>query len=107
VYNYRGGVYRDTTNDTEIDHDVEVVGWGEDDDGTPYWNVRNSWGADTSLSQACERLRLCMPHLSIKIKSFSLSCFVSMEVCCACACHSPSYVELADPYWLIPKLCYI
>ena len=45
MYNYRGGVYRDTTNDTEIDHDVEVVGWGEDDDGTPYWNVRNSWGA--------------------------------------------------------------
>jgi len=28
-------------NDT--DHVVEVVGWGVDD-GTPYWEIRNSWG---------------------------------------------------------------
>ncbi|KIZ04807.1 cathepsin X [Monoraphidium neglectum] len=31
--------------DTEIDHDVEVVGWGVDDQsGLKYWLVRNSWG---------------------------------------------------------------
>lgn len=42
TYGYRGGVYSGR-NDTDIDHDVEVVGWGEED-GAPYWNVRNSWG---------------------------------------------------------------
>ena len=25
----------------EIEHVVEVVGWGEEDDGTPYWVIRN------------------------------------------------------------------
>lgn len=52
TYEYRGGVYIDTTvNATrdDIDHDVEVVGWGteEDDnggDGLDFWIVRNSWG---------------------------------------------------------------
>eukprot|EP01135_Chromosphaera_perkinsii_P002822 Nk52_evm12s228 gene=Nk52_evmTU12s228 len=43
-YEYRGGVYIDKTNATDVNHDVEVVGWGEDDDGTKYWRIRNSWG---------------------------------------------------------------
>eukprot|EP01025_Chloroclados_australasicus_P001728 TRINITY_DN104272_c0_g1_i1.p3 TRINITY_DN104272_c0_g1~~TRINITY_DN104272_c0_g1_i1.p3 ORF type:complete len:137 (+),score=33.43 TRINITY_DN104272_c0_g1_i1:3-413(+) len=42
VYDYRGGIY-DGPNDTAIDHDVEVVGWGEEN-GKKYWIVRNSWG---------------------------------------------------------------
>lgn len=42
---YREGVWVDRSNSTEadIDHDVEVVGWGEDKDGR-FWVVRNSWG---------------------------------------------------------------
>lgn len=45
TYEYRGGVFRGHTNTTvaEIDHDVEVVGWGTRD-GVDYWIVRNSWG---------------------------------------------------------------
>lgn len=34
------GVYIDKTGDTEIDHDVEVVGWGETKEGLKYWEVR-------------------------------------------------------------------
>lgn len=44
TYNYSAGVFVDTTNFTDIDHDVEIVGWGEDADGVKFWHVRNSWG---------------------------------------------------------------
>merc|ERR1719487_2181599 len=42
----REGVYLDETNysDKEVDHNVEVVGWGVTPDGTKYWVIRNSWG---------------------------------------------------------------
>lgn len=42
----RNGVFRDATkyNDSDIDHIMEVTGWGETPDGTKYWTVRNSWG---------------------------------------------------------------
>lgn len=42
-YNYKGGIFIDKTNFTEIDHDVEIVGWGEEN-GVKYWHIRNSWG---------------------------------------------------------------
>ena len=31
-------------NATEIDHDVELTGWGTTEGGIPYWVARNSWG---------------------------------------------------------------
>lgn len=39
-YQYHGGVYVDPANHTDVNHDVEIVGWGEDEEGTPYWRVR-------------------------------------------------------------------
>jgi Papain family cysteine protease len=47
AYGYRGGVYMGA-NSSEVDHNVEVVGWGVED-GVPYWHVRNSWGAPPCL----------------------------------------------------------
>lgn len=40
---YTGGIFNDKTGTTDIDHVVAVVGWGEEN-GTKFWNVRNSWG---------------------------------------------------------------
>ena len=38
-----GGVFTDTTNATDINHDISVVGYGEEN-GEKYWVIRNSWG---------------------------------------------------------------
>lgn len=44
-YGYHGGIAMDPFhNETEVDHDVEVVGWGETAGGQKYWLIRNSWG---------------------------------------------------------------
>jgi hypothetical protein len=44
VYDYRGGIMLATDfKKSEVDHDIEVVGWGEED-GIPFWHIRNSWG---------------------------------------------------------------
>ncbi len=43
VVDYTSGIVSDRSSD--IDHIIAVTGWGYDESsGTPYWNVRNSWG---------------------------------------------------------------
>jgi len=44
VYGYDGGIYKYHGNQTDMDHDVEIVGWGEEH-GEKYWKIRNSWGS--------------------------------------------------------------
>jgi len=44
LIDYTYGIYYDTTGRTSEDHEISVVGWGEEN-GVKYWRVRNSWGS--------------------------------------------------------------
>ena len=46
--NYTSGIFIDKTNDTDIVHDISVVGFGVEN-GTKYWTVRNSWGTHSFM----------------------------------------------------------
>ena len=41
-FEYHSGVYNGCTGQTTIDHAVQLVGYGTDATGGPYWTVRNS-----------------------------------------------------------------
>lgn len=45
LVDYTGGIVTDCGEDPDVDHCSTIVGYNEEDD-TPYWIVRNSWGAD-------------------------------------------------------------
>ena len=40
---YKGGIYKDESGTTALEHAISVVGWGEEN-GEKYWIARNSWG---------------------------------------------------------------
>merc|ERR1719498_1777550 len=43
--NYKGGIFKDTTGCTSIDHAISIAGYGRDPaTGDDYWIGRNSWG---------------------------------------------------------------
>jgi cathepsin X len=46
ILNYTGGVFMHTDQPrfNSVDHEVAVVGWGVDENGVKYWDMRNSWG---------------------------------------------------------------
>jgi len=41
--NYKGGIFKDDTGCTELDHEISIAGYGVED-GQQYWIGRNSWG---------------------------------------------------------------
>jgi len=43
MHTYKGGIFKDTTGLMDINHEISITGWGEEN-GEKYWNIRNSWG---------------------------------------------------------------
>eukprot|EP00340_Litonotus_pictus_P005097 CAMPEP_0170519006 /NCGR_PEP_ID=MMETSP0209-20121228/4560_1 /TAXON_ID=665100 ORGANISM="Litonotus pictus, Strain P1" /NCGR_SAMPLE_ID=MMETSP0209 /ASSEMBLY_ACC=CAM_ASM_000301 /LENGTH=458 /DNA_ID=CAMNT_0010804771 /DNA_START=575 /DNA_END=1948 /DNA_ORIENTATION=+ len=43
MHAYKGGIYYEHVETTEINHVVSLVGWGKEED-KEYWILRNSWG---------------------------------------------------------------
>ena len=43
---YTGGVFKDTTGCTSLDHSISIAGYGTDPEHGDYWVIRNSWGTD-------------------------------------------------------------
>ena len=41
---YQGGIYQQSLSTIALNHEISVVGWGKNVQGTEYWLVRNSWG---------------------------------------------------------------
>jgi cathepsin X len=60
---YRGGIFSDPTNATDIGHAISVVGYGQDSStGEKYWIGRNSWGTWWGEERGFFRIKRGIPN---------------------------------------------
>jgi cathepsin X len=65
---YRGGIFSEISIKPEINHYVEVIGWGEEN-GKSYWLGRNSWGTAWGESSFF-RMQMGSNNLGIETKCY-------------------------------------
>lgn len=66
---FKGGKVYKTDIQGNIDHLISIVGWGVDEEGTPYWRIRNSWGEFWG-EEGYFRLRAGSNDLSIETECY-------------------------------------
>ncbi|KAF4723290.1 hypothetical protein FOZ62_007891 [Perkinsus olseni] len=48
---YKGGIYKsDACDSSKTSHSVLITGYGEDEHGTKYWELKNSWGTEWGMA---------------------------------------------------------
>eukprot|EP00359_Climacostomum_virens_P007526 CAMPEP_0204919608 /NCGR_PEP_ID=MMETSP1397-20131031/16900_1 /ASSEMBLY_ACC=CAM_ASM_000891 /TAXON_ID=49980 /ORGANISM="Climacostomum Climacostomum virens, Strain Stock W-24" /LENGTH=783 /DNA_ID=CAMNT_0052093215 /DNA_START=858 /DNA_END=3209 /DNA_ORIENTATION=+ len=62
---YTGGVFSEFKAVIQINHEVAIVGWGVEKDGTEYWIGRNSWGTYWG-EQGFFRIKMYSENLGIE-----------------------------------------
>jgi len=71
---YTGGVFSQEKLLPIPNHFVSIVGWGVEESGEEYWNVRNSWGTYWG-EDGFFRIRMHKNNLGIE-----LDCYYAMPI---------------------------
>jgi hypothetical protein len=90
MYGYRSGVY-DGANSTDVDHNVEVVGWGVQDN-KQYWcavcTQCDATHADVEADHEAD--------VTVGVHAQAAACEQSRRLCFLCAKHAPDLKQHAD-----------
>jgi len=93
LHAYTGGIFCDATGAITTDHIILVVGWGEEN-GSPYWVVRNSWGNYWGESGF---LRLCRGVNNLGIEAGACSWATPLDTWTDQVWHETTVTEEDDP----------
>jgi cathepsin L len=105
---YKSGIYNCTNGTLDIDHAVQLVGYGSEN-GQDYWIVRNSWGTSWGENGYIRLLRhsdgsskWCWPDTTPQDGSGCVNGPPSITVCGTCGIWYDSSVPVGAQAWKIP-----